>query len=65
MVLLMMVLTTVTAWAETETVSYIDADGNQQSVTATILTGSEVSVHGLDCRVHGLDCRVHGLDYRA
>ena len=41
MVLLMMVLTTVTAWAETETVSYIDADGNQQSVTATILTGSE------------------------
>ena len=36
------------AWADTETVSYIDADGNQQSVTATILTGSEVSVHGLD-----------------
>lgn len=34
-------LTTVTAWAETETVSYIDADGNHQSVTATILTGSE------------------------
>ena len=40
-ILLMMVLTTVTAWAETETVSYIDADGNHQSVTATILTGSE------------------------
>ncbi len=33
-----------TARAATETVSYIDADGNQQSVTATVLTGSESSL---------------------
>ena len=39
--LLMILLTTVTAWAETKTVSYIDADGTQKSVTATILTGNE------------------------
>ncbi len=29
------------AWADTETVSYIDADGNAQTVTATVLTGNE------------------------
>ena len=39
--LLMILLTTVTAWAETKTVNYIDADGTQKSVTATILTGNE------------------------
>ena len=39
--LLMMMLTTMTAWATTETVNYIDADGTQKSVTATVLTGSE------------------------
>jgi hypothetical protein len=38
-VLIMMMLTTMTAWADTETVSYIDADGNEQTVTATVLTG--------------------------
>ena len=43
--LLMMMLTTATAWAETATVSYIDADGEtQKSVTATVLTGSETSL---------------------
>lgn len=31
------------AWADTETVSYIDADGNAQTVTATVLTGNEES----------------------
>ena len=41
MMLLMMLLTTVTAWAETESVSYIDADGQEQTVTATVLTGNE------------------------
>ena len=39
--LLALVMTCATAWADTETVSYIDADGNTQTVTATILTGSE------------------------
>ena len=39
--LLMMLLTTATAWAENVTVSYIDADGQTQSVSATVLTGSE------------------------
>ena len=34
-----MLITTATTWAETETVSYIDADGKTQSVTATVLTG--------------------------
>jgi len=29
------------AWADTETVSYIDADGNEQTATATVLTGNE------------------------
>ncbi len=32
-VLLLSVLTTMTAWADTETVSYIDADGNAQTAT--------------------------------
>ncbi|MBR5685750.1 MAG: hypothetical protein IKX18_06330, partial [Muribaculaceae bacterium] len=31
-------LTAATAWAETQTVSYIDADGIEQTVTATVLT---------------------------
>ena len=35
--LLVMMLTTMTAWAETETVSYIDADGETQTVTATVI----------------------------
>ena len=35
--LLLTVLTAATAWAETKTVSYIDADGNTQTVTATVL----------------------------
>ena len=39
--LLILLLTATTAWADTETVSYIDADGNSPSVTATVLTGSE------------------------
>ena len=43
MTLLVMVLTTMMAWADTETVNYIDADGNQQSVSATVLTGGEAT----------------------
>ena len=39
--LLMMLLTTTSAWADTKTVSYIDADGTQKSVEATVLTGNE------------------------
>ena len=43
--LLLAVLTTATAWAQdTEPVSYIDADGNQQIVPATVLTGSETEL---------------------
>ena len=38
---IMALLTAATAWAETQTVSYIDADGIEQTVTATVLTGSE------------------------
>ena len=42
MLLLVMLLTTATAWAwTTETVNYIDADGNEQTATATVLTGNE------------------------
>ena len=42
MMLLMMVLTAATTWAQTrESVSYIDANGNEQTVTATVLTGEE------------------------
>ena len=40
-------LTAATAWAETQNVSYIDADGIEHSVTATVLTGNEtVSAYG-------------------
>ena len=39
--LAIILLTAMTAWADTETVSYIDADGNAQTVTATVLTGNE------------------------
>lgn len=38
MTLLLAVLTTVTAWAETVSTYYIDADGTQHDVTATVLT---------------------------
>ena len=38
--LLIMLLTTATAWADTETVSYIDADGHEQTVDATVLDGN-------------------------
>lgn len=35
-------LTAATAWAQTtESVTYIDADGTEKTVTATVLTGSE------------------------
>lgn len=39
--LLTLILTCATAWADTENVSYIDANGNTQTVTATVLTGNE------------------------
>ena len=39
--LLVMLFAATTAWADTETVNYIDAAGQTQSVTATVLTGSE------------------------
>jgi len=39
--LLALFLTCAAAWASTENVSYIDADGNTQTVTATVLTGNE------------------------
>ena len=51
-VLIMMMLTTMTAWATTETVSYIDADGNEQTVTATVLTG-DVTADGLSTNAYG------------
>ena len=38
---MLVMLAAMTAWAENVTVNYIDADGNQQSVSATVLTGSE------------------------
>lgn len=41
--LAIILLTAQGAWADTETVSYIDADGNAQTVTATVLTGNEES----------------------
>ena len=37
MTLMLVMLTTMTAWAETETVSYIDANGQTQTVTATVI----------------------------
>jgi hypothetical protein len=39
--LLMMLLTATTAWADTETVSYIDAAGQTLPVSATVLPVSE------------------------
>ena len=41
---LMMVLTAQTAMAATKTVSYIDADGTEKTVTATVLTGNETQL---------------------
>ena len=41
MTAMFVMLAGMTAWAENVTVNYIDADGNQQSVSATVLTGSE------------------------
>ena len=44
MTLLLLLLTSTTAWAETENVSYIDGNGNEQHVDATILTsGTDIS----------------------
>ena len=40
------------AWADTETVSYIDADGNEQTVTATVLTG-DAAADGLSTNSYG------------
>ncbi len=40
------------AWADTETVSYIDADGNEQTATATVLTG-DVTADGLSTNAWG------------
>ena len=53
MTLALMMLTTVTAWAETETVSYIDAAGNTQSVTATVLTSGVTTIPAGWCVVKG------------
>ncbi len=44
MTLLLTLLTTTAVWADTETVSYIDADGNSQTVTATVLTTDNVTL---------------------
>ncbi len=41
LLLALLTMTAQTAWADTETVSYIDADGHEQTVTATVLTGNE------------------------
>ena len=41
MTAMFVMLAAMTAWAENVNVNYIDADGNQQSVSATVLTGSE------------------------
>lgn len=38
--LLLLLLTSATAWADTENVSYIDGNGNEQHVNATILTSN-------------------------
>jgi len=38
---LALILACAAAWADTESVSYIDANGNTQTVTATVLTGRE------------------------
>ena len=46
MVLLLTLLTAATAWAQTtESVNYIDENGATQTVTATVLTGSETSIN--------------------
>ena len=46
MTLLVMMLTTMTAWAETETVSYIDANGQTQTVTATVIEAGTTDYPG-------------------
>lgn len=51
--LLTIALTATTAWAQTtETVSYIDADGTQKSVTATVLTG-DITQSGFELNAYG------------
>ena len=40
------------AWADTETVSYIDADGTEKTVTATVLTG-DAAADGLSTNAYG------------
>ena len=52
LLLCVMTMTVQTAWADTETVSYIDADGAEQTVTATVLTG-DVTADGLSTDVYG------------
>ena len=44
MTLLLAVLTTMTAFAETVSTYYIDENGTRQNVTATVLTGSEATL---------------------
>ena len=58
--LLLVVVTNVTAWAETANVSYIDADSNLQNVTATILTGNETYMSGW-CVVNSNISYDHGI----
>lgn len=41
LVVLLMLLTTASAWADTAETYYIDADGIRHDVTATVLTGSD------------------------
>jgi uncharacterized repeat protein (TIGR02543 family) len=42
--LLVMLHTATTAWAATKSVSFINADGNTQTVSATVLTGNETTL---------------------
>ena len=44
LITLFITLTAQTAMAATKTVSYIDADGTQKTVTATVLTGNETNL---------------------
>lgn len=47
MMLLLMMLTTASAWAETVTTNYVDADGTlHDNITATVLTGNETEIGG-------------------
>ena len=48
MTLAAVMLTATTAWADTETISYIDANGQTQSVTATVLDGTESNLGSND-----------------